>query len=72
MVQELTQVFLTIQRPLNRAVPKRPLSGKADIKPETPEIESENVRFAPGSGHSGNIEANDRLRPKADISPTLS
>ncbi len=30
---------------------ERPLSGKADIKPETPEIESENVRFTPGSGH---------------------
>ncbi len=36
-------------------VPERPLSGKADIKPETPEIESENVRFTPGSGHSANI-----------------
>ncbi len=26
---------------------ERPLLGKADIKPETPEIESENVRFTP-------------------------
>jgi hypothetical protein len=33
-----------------------PLSGKADIKPETPEIESENVRFTLGSGHSANID----------------
>ncbi len=30
---------------------ERPLSGKADIKPETPEIESENVRITLGSGH---------------------
>ncbi len=34
---------------------KRPLWRKADIKPETPEIESENVRFTLGSGHSANI-----------------
>ncbi len=34
---------------------ERPLWRKADIKPETPEIESENVRFTLGSGHSGNI-----------------
>jgi len=30
---------------------ERPLWRKADIKLETPEIESENVRFTPGSGH---------------------
>ncbi len=37
------------------AIPERPLSGKADIKSGTPEIESENVRFTLGSGHSANI-----------------
>jgi len=31
-------------------VSERPLWRKADIKPETPEIESENVRFTLGSG----------------------
>ena len=31
-------------------VSERPLWRKADIKPETPEIESENVRFTPESG----------------------
>jgi len=41
-------------------VPERPLSGKADIKPETPEIESENVRFTPGSGHWANIDQKGR------------
>ena len=30
---------------------ERPLWRKADIKPEIPEIESENVRFTLGSGH---------------------
>ncbi len=34
---------------------ERPLSGKADIKPETPEIESEDVRFTLRSGHSAKI-----------------
>jgi len=32
-------------------VPERPLWRKADIKPESPAIESENVRFTLGSGH---------------------
>ncbi len=52
------------KRTLNLAVfwvSERPLLGKADIKTETPEIESENVRFTLGSGHSGNIVVNDRL-----------
>ena len=31
---------------------ERPLWRKADIKIETSEIESENVRFTLGSGHS--------------------
>ncbi len=38
------------KRTLNLAIlawQKRPLSRKADIKPETPEIESEDVRFTP-------------------------
>jgi hypothetical protein len=30
---------------------ERPLWRKADIEPETPEIESEGVRFTPGSVH---------------------
>ena len=30
---------------------ERPLWRKADIKPETPESESKNVRFTLGSGH---------------------
>ncbi len=32
------------------------LLRKADIQPGTPEIESENVRFTLGSGHSANID----------------
>jgi len=46
------------KRPLKIGVSpgqKRSLWRKADIKPETPEIESENVRFTLGSGHSANI-----------------
>ncbi len=39
---------------------KRPLWRKADIKPEAPEIESDNVRFTLGSGHSANIGQRDR------------
>jgi hypothetical protein len=39
---------------------ERPLSVKADIQAGTSEIESENVRFTPGSGHSGDIVVNDR------------
>jgi len=42
------------------AVSERPLWRKADIKPETPEIESENVRFTLGSGHSANIDQRGR------------
>ncbi len=33
------------------------------------EIESENVRFTLGSGHSANIGEKVRYRPKADIFP---
>ncbi len=36
-------------------VPERPLPGKGDIKPETPEIESENVRFTLRIGYTANI-----------------
>ncbi len=39
---------------------KRPLWRKADIKRETPEIESENVRFTLGSGHSAKISQKGR------------
>ncbi len=47
-------------------VPECPLWRKADIKPETPEIELENVRFTLGSGHSANIGQRVRFVPEAD------
>ncbi len=42
------------------AVSERPLWRKADIKPETPEIESENVRFTPESCRSSIIDLSGR------------
>ncbi len=42
--------------------------SKADIKPETPEIESENVRFTLGSGRSTDRIVRGKKRPEADIS----
>jgi hypothetical protein len=46
------------KRTLNLAIlawQKRPLWRKADIKSETLEIRTRNVRFTLGSGHSANI-----------------
>ncbi len=48
-----------------------PLSGKADIQELAAPKSIWNVRFTPGSGHSGNIVVNDRLRPKADVREML-
>ena len=48
-------------------VSKRPLSGKADIQPETLKFRVSSGRYTPESGHSVDMMSKGRQRPKGDI-----